>query len=622
MRLLRIRIDNFRAVEAYEVSLDSRGATVIEAPNEVGKTSLIEAVELLLDRKDSSGAKQARSVQPAGRDVGSLVEVELRCGDYHLTCRKQFNRNTMTELTIHAPSREQHTGEEAHDRRREIVENEVDLALMKALWFKQGRELDSPRLHSSDALATALDAEAGGKGNGTDDALLEQVREEFERYYTPTGQDGKALREVDEAAEAARSTFDDLTETLDELEQDIEELADVERRVTSLLDEEEELAAQVEEYSQKIDTIKSLRQRVETVKARVESAQSKYERADADLERREELEREIEGLNSEIFDLDAALDPKGDDLSTRTETLNERRPEVEEAEELHRTARSTLAAADDVVTYLPKIEERERLRVRQQQVEEVLDAASEAEAFLQDCEVTAAGVQELRGAAEDLRAARARLEVGSPSVELTAARDLEFEVDEEEHRLSEGDTEDYPVHDDLEISIPTTVNILVRAGTSVSDLQDNVDSAQRRVNEARESMSISDLAEAEDILVERDKHAATLDTRDSDLEDALAGLTRDELSDQLFVLDKRIDALETDIDISSEDANLAEAVENLDTARKEEEAAAQKAKEARATRDALKEVINELRMDVTAGRTKLETKREQLDTQATSLSSA
>ena len=47
MRIRRIAIRNFRGVEACDVHFPPRGVTIIEGPNEVGKSSLAEALELL-----------------------------------------------------------------------------------------------------------------------------------------------------------------------------------------------------------------------------------------------------------------------------------------------------------------------------------------------------------------------------------------------------------------------------------------------------------------------------------------------------------------------------------------------------------------------------------------------
>jgi hypothetical protein len=121
---------------------------------------LLDAVDVLLTTKDSSNARAVKDLQPADRDVPSTIEVELTCGAYHLTCRKTYNRQRGTVLTIHAPTAQTLRGREAHDRLRAILEADVDLDLYDALRFTQGRELPAVGFGDSDVLAARLDAAA------------------------------------------------------------------------------------------------------------------------------------------------------------------------------------------------------------------------------------------------------------------------------------------------------------------------------------------------------------------------------------------------------------------------------------------------------------------------------
>jgi hypothetical protein len=141
MRLLRVKLTDVRGVAPRGGRFAPDGVTIVEAPNETGKSTLLEAVDVLLEVKDSSRSQRVKDLQPVDRDVPSTIEVELTCGGYHLTCTKTYHRQTATVLTIHAPTRETLRGTEAHDRLRAILDAEVDPALYAALRFAQGRDL-------------------------------------------------------------------------------------------------------------------------------------------------------------------------------------------------------------------------------------------------------------------------------------------------------------------------------------------------------------------------------------------------------------------------------------------------------------------------------------------------
>lgn len=122
MRLHRVRLLNYRGVSDCEVELPAQGITIVEGPNEVGKTSIPEGLDLLLTMKDSSGHRQVNSAQPVGRDVGPEVEIEMSTGEYHFVYRKRWLRRSETVLNVLSPQHHQLTGRAAHDRVEEILD--------------------------------------------------------------------------------------------------------------------------------------------------------------------------------------------------------------------------------------------------------------------------------------------------------------------------------------------------------------------------------------------------------------------------------------------------------------------------------------------------------------------
>ena len=219
MRLHRLKLRYFRGIGEREVCFADQGVTVVEGRNEAGKSSMIEALDVLLSLRDSSKSSAVRSVMPSGRDVGSEVEAEISCGEWHFTYFKRFNKQPATTLTVHRPKPEQLTGRAAHDKVNEILDTTVDRALFDALKLLQsGADPALTDLSAAAALSRALDRAAGGP-RGADDfaesvageedsVLLDAVAEEYCRYYTrkqgkPTGQLAEAARRADAAGDRA-----------------------------------------------------------------------------------------------------------------------------------------------------------------------------------------------------------------------------------------------------------------------------------------------------------------------------------------------------------------------------------------------------------------------------------
>ena len=65
MRLQRVRLKNYRGVTESDVRFSESGVTIVEGPNEVGKTAIPEALQLAIDlpasvSKRSGQVRQAR----------------------------------------------------------------------------------------------------------------------------------------------------------------------------------------------------------------------------------------------------------------------------------------------------------------------------------------------------------------------------------------------------------------------------------------------------------------------------------------------------------------------------------------------------------------------------------
>ena len=65
MRILRLRLEHFRGVRSCAIEWAREGVTIVEGPNEIGKSSLAEAIRILFREPDSTAKKHVKAVQPA-----------------------------------------------------------------------------------------------------------------------------------------------------------------------------------------------------------------------------------------------------------------------------------------------------------------------------------------------------------------------------------------------------------------------------------------------------------------------------------------------------------------------------------------------------------------------------
>jgi len=69
MRLLNLSLESWWGIGSRQLKL-SGGVTLIVGSNEIGKSTIVEAVRMLFSEMDSS-KKNVKAIQPVGQDVGS-----------------------------------------------------------------------------------------------------------------------------------------------------------------------------------------------------------------------------------------------------------------------------------------------------------------------------------------------------------------------------------------------------------------------------------------------------------------------------------------------------------------------------------------------------------------------
>jgi len=441
VRLLRIHLANFRGVTERELAFAEHGVTVVEGPNESGKSSTIEAFGLLLDELDSSRKEAVRAVKPRHSDAAPEVEAEFRVGGYHVVYRKRWLR-PLTELRILAPSPETLTGREAHERVLAILNQATDYDLFKALRVLQDKPFDVDRIAGSASLRAALDAAAGGAsgpGDGSEDTLVQRVEKEFARYFTaknhqPTGE----YRAAQEAAAAATDDAAELAQTLARVEADTERHGEVTARLAELRQRLVTDRADLDSFTQRAKAVETLRVRRDEAAALVERASRDAELAAGAREARQALVQSVSGYEDELHALQKQI-AAHTELRTEADSRRDGASAMHRsADEAHRLALRRYQEADADYRWMRDVYELERVRADREALAEAdreveLAAAETAATEIDDRVVEALdqadrGVRDARTAIE-VAAATVRVErLGSAAVMVSAPSDIAVEA--------------------------------------------------------------------------------------------------------------------------------------------------------------------------------------------------
>jgi DNA repair exonuclease SbcCD ATPase subunit len=608
MRLLRVALTHVRGVERCEVRFDERGVTVVEAPNESGKSTVLDAVDVLLSAKDSSGAQRVRDLQPAGQDVGSTIEVELTCGPHRLTCHKTFNRDRATVLHVHEPVVEHWTGGEAHDRLRQLLEADVDLALYEALRFGQDRGVSEPvALDGSQVLAARLDASAGDGGAGEADAaqdgggqgdLLERVEAERLRWFTPTGRPGRELVAAEAAVATAESEVAELSDRVAALARDVERLAEVEvelprlerRRGTELRPAVERLEAQRERILAVAARLRGDRAEVELAGGRLADAQRRR------TERRD-LVTDVAHLTERLGALDAGLATARQDASRLESRMVEHRTVVTEAQRRLAAARQAADLAEVVADLVSARDTLAELRQRHRHATELTDQGRAAERELATLTIDTVGLAAIRRAHQQVEVARATLTAAAPTVAVRAHRDVVVDVDGTPTDVAAGQQQETSVVGRLTLDVPGVAEVEVVAGSSAAELRAAVTEAEAALAAACDHAGVADLERAEAAHDRRRELEALLARRDDAVARELAGSTLDALAGRVETGTARVAELQQRLAASRRtDGEVPDpaALPSLDEARRHRDDTRRAVRDAAAALDTARAVLTDV----------------------------
>ena len=498
MRLVRIRLRNYRGTEDREIAFEPTGVTVIEGPNEAGKSSIAEAIDLLLEELDTTTKQGVKEVKPVDRDAGPEVELEVDTGDYAFRYRKRFLRDRLTELEIIRPRHQNLTGREAHDRVQGILAETVDEALWKALRITQGTGVLQAQVNGISSLAGALDRAAGTVPAGREEiSLFDRAREEYLTYWTETG---RPRAEAAGYAQRLQDRQHELTET----EANLQRLEDDVARMARLQADLRVLAAARTDADRRMADLRAQWKQIEGIQAAVTALEAQAKSAQIAAERASETEL---GRTTVVRAVADAIDKRDRQVAAQAEST----PDLEVARERSQTAARALAdarAARDTAEVVARllrddVEYRRAeaaltgLSDQKRRVDIAREALARAEATLVANRVDEATLAAIRAADLEVQKARARLDAGRPSVVLEALRPVEVELDGGLIAVVPGEPLRRSVDDRLRLVVPGTLAVDVEAGAGDARLAEALVVAQTAVKDVCARAGVADLAAAD-----------------------------------------------------------------------------------------------------------------------------
>lgn len=542
MRIHRIRLQDFRGVVDREIEFALDGVTIVEGPNEAGKTSVAEAIDLVLGVQDSSTAQKVKDVRPAGRDVGPRVEIELTTGPYHLVLAKRWLHQKETTLTLTTPRHEHLVGREAHQRVQEILDETLDADLWAALRLAQGRELTQGAFDTP-TLARALDQAAGGDVAGVrEDDLLARVAAEHERYWTPGGKPRVDRTDRAAAVAAAAAHVADLERQLAELDDHVERVAALGRRLDDLGPRREECRAELAAAEQAwMGTEEAQRALASARQVRV-AAEARHHNALEVASRRDELVDDATTAGAQLDKLLAERERAAPELASAEARADLAATEAATIEGRLLVARGAADAARLHLAALRTMDELDEWRARATRIDQAESALSQALAVLDAVGVDAEVLPQIDHAQLRAAEAAARLEVAGARVTAQVHAPVELRIDGTPDMVFVGDERAWVATDRWTLEVDDRLTVVVEPGQDARQLARAAEIARQELEDVLRAAGVDSVEEAREQVEQRRRAETAAASARADLRRDLGDLTPALVAEQIAQLEASVAA--------------------------------------------------------------------------------
>ncbi len=531
MKLHRLVLKNYRGIDHREIDFPEHGVVVVSGANEIGKSSMVEALDLLLESKDRSSKKEVKQVKPTHADVGSEITAEISAGPYRFIYHKRFHKKPETQLTVLEPRREQHSGDEAHDRVQAMLAETVDTELWHAQRVLQSASTDAVNLSGCDALTRALDVAAGDAAalSGTEPLLVERIDSEYARYFTATGRPTGEWTAAIKALDAASQEVDRCAAAVAEVDDRVQSHATLTVELAELTEQQQGATTRQTAAQAAADAIARLAEQVREAELVAAAATATSTASTAAHTERTRLRTESDVRTAAVVALEGEAGEAVDALATAGDVAVEADAAVERADAALLAAQERADAARAQVDDLARRDEMQRLTAKLAKIDAALrerDAFAKelltvtmTDDLLRQIEQTAAAVDRTEG----------QLALLSATVEFVAAADIELVVENQRVPLPAGQTWSTVANVATEIEIPGIVTARVTPGTSALDIQEKYAAAQEKLAALLAEARVADVAAARQADLRRRELQSTRDQ----LTATLTGLTGDDDVEQL-----------------------------------------------------------------------------------------
>ena len=393
MKIRSIAVNQFKKFTT-PMRLDNiaDGLNIVVGPNEMGKSTLLDALRAALFEKHSSRARPILALQNDRNQAAPVVELAFEINDGMYRIRKRFVKKPYAQLFC--PDGRNLEGDEAEHTLRDLLgfgepgktgAKPETLGMWNVLWVQQGQSFgtlylpDSARSNLHSALESEVGAVLGGKRGR---ALPDAVEKRLSELITSTGRPRGHYKELIDEVGRLHSEDEGLQSRRNELSETLENLEAAQETLTRLLSGERDRTDKEE-----LDAARSRHAELTNLESRIEAAATDVKLKKRNLEQAKQAIAERRSLKDQIKTDTKAVELAKIRLEKVRRQNKELRTKLDELRKNVREAEDAVTQADEKMwlarRILSAVQRKSRIRELQGRYEKAHEAEKKQRAAQQ-----------------------------------------------------------------------------------------------------------------------------------------------------------------------------------------------------------------------------------------------
>ena len=418
------------------------GLNVVVGPNEMGKSTLLDALRAVLFEKYNSRAQPIKALQNDRNQAGPVVELSFELDDGEYRIIKRFMKKPYARL--YYPDGRIFEGDTAEDKLRNLLDfkkpgqggaKPETLGMWNVLWVRQGQSftvLDLPESARSN-LHVALESEVGtvlGGRRGRD--LPQTIQKQLGELVSSRGPRGEYKAVIEQAVriqnelDGLENRRKNLSDTLNELQASSEKL---ERLTDEKLNEADK--TELKKTQDALKELENLEERINDAKNELIIEELTFEKSIKAEEQHRELKEKITKEEAALIDAQEKLEEVCKQEKKLQSDITNLDKTIKKAEKEANNAREAFLRKDrihDAVQLKTRIDgDQDRLEKAQDAEERQREAQQHAVSTLVTDEI----IDQIRIAQKKLEKATNRLDAAATRIafDIKPERFSEIEID-------------------------------------------------------------------------------------------------------------------------------------------------------------------------------------------------